>query len=341
MSRPAIVDRICDAVFAAAIRAESYRQRLHLLARSAQRAPGGRKRRLLALPNVRGWAFDDLSQQRARHMDASWTTDIRYLLERPAVDRQAYDLMFNPNWAYDAYDAMFHGRYVRGMNSLKWERARLPYRELRRSLSGAVACFVPNRAQYDRIRRVFPATRLVPEGVDTDVFHWLRDRSGDSLVVGWSGKQTNGKKRLDTVIKPACAQAGVELRIASVPTREELNLFYNDVDLVLIASEPLYEGNPLSLFEAGACGRTVLTTRVGCVPEIVTDRASGLIVDATFDADRTVRDFVDRLRWCKEHVADIRAMGKRHRENVLRERTLERTCESFRKAIEWAYARAR
>jgi glycosyltransferase involved in cell wall biosynthesis len=145
-------------------------------------------------------------------------------------------------------------------------------------------------------------------------------------------------KRLETVVKPACAKAGVELRIAKVPTRVELNRFYNDVDLVLIASEPLYEGNPLSLFESGACGRTVLATNVGCVPEIVEDGVTGFVVESTFDAERTVHAFADRLRWCKDHVAEVRTMGKRHRERVIAERTPEKTCETFRQGLEWAYA---
>jgi hypothetical protein len=246
--------------------------------------------------------------------------------------------MFNPNWAYSVYDAMFHGRYVRGINSHKWQRASCPYRELRRCLRGAIACFVPNRAQYDLIRRVFPATFLVKEGIDTTTFKWLQDRSGTDLVVGWSGNKMNKMKRLDNVIRPACAQAGVELRIPDAPTRKDLNRFYNDVDLILIASEPLYEGNPLSLFEAGACGRAVLATNVGCVPETVENKVTGLVVESSFDVDCTVRDFVECLRWCKEHVAEVRAMGKRHRQRVLAERTSEKTCETFRQAIEWAYA---
>lgn len=246
--------------------------------------------------------------------------------------------MFNPNWAYSAYDAMFHGRYVRGINSHKWQRTNSPYRELHGCLRGAIACFVPNRAQYDLIRRVFPATFLVKEGIDTTTFNWINDRIDTDLVVGWSGNKGNNKKRLDNVIRPACAQAGVELRIPDAPTHEDLNRFYNDVDLILIASEPLYEGNPLSLFEAGACGRAVLATNVGCVPETVEDKATGFVVESTFDVDRTVRAFVDCLRWCKDHVAEVRAMGKRHRERVLAERTSEKTCETFRQAIEWAYA---
>jgi len=148
---------------------------------------------------------------------------------------------------------------------------------------------------------------------------------------------TEALKRLAAVVKAVWAKVSVDLRVASYLTRDQLDLF-NDVDLVLIALE--CEGNPLSLFEPRACGRPVLATNVGCVPEIVEDRVTGLLVESTFDVDQTLQAFVDRLRWCKAHVAEVRAMGKLHRDRVLAERTVESTCETFRDAIEWAYGQA-
>jgi len=299
--------------------------------------PNQRRPRLLILVNTRGWAFDDLAQQRVKYMASTWDVDIQYIDEEPHIDPSQYDLMFDPNWGWSGYDALFTGRYVRGINSHKWERGPRPYEQLRTCLRGAVACFVPNEAQVRRIRPAFPATFLVREGIDPAVFYWIRDRSEPDLVVGWTGNQGNRMKRLETVIKPACARANVELHIAKVPSREELNRFYNDVDVVLIGSEPLYEGNPLSLFEAGACGRTVIATNVGAVPEVVEDGVSGFIIEATNDIPYTIQAFVERLNWCKEHVEEVRRMGKRHQERVLRDRTPDKTCEQFRQAIEWAY----
>jgi hypothetical protein len=297
-----------------------------------------RRPRLLMLPNVRGWAFDELCQQRADYLRATWDVTIRYTTENPIIDPAQYDLMFNPNWNYMDYDRPFYGRYIRGINSHKWQRDEAPFRMLKSCLHGAVTCFVPNKEQLKAIQSVFPSTFLILEGIDPSTFYWVKDRSSDKLVVGWSGNLQNKMKRLEDVIRPACVQAGAELRVAQCPTRKELNEFYNDVDLILIGSEPLYEGNPLSLFEAGACGRTVIATNVGCVPEIVEDKVNGLIVESTFDTEKTIRAFVERLQWCKEHVSKVRAMGKLLMERVLVERTPDKTCETFRQALEWAYA---
>ena len=292
------------------------------------------------LPNTRGWAFDNLTQQRASYMAATWDIDIKYIDEKPIIDPTQYDLMFNPNWNFSEYDGLFMGRYIRGINSHKWERGPRPYEQLLKCLNGAVGCFVPNRTQLARMQSIFPATFLVKEGIDPTVFRCLKNRTERNLVVGWTGNQSNQMKRLETVVKPACSLANVELRIAKVPDREELNRFYNDVDVVLIASEPLYEGNPLSLFEAGACGRTVIATNVGAVPEVVEDGLTGFILESTLDVSWTIRAFVDRLNWCKENVDHVRRMGILHRERVLADRTPGTTCETFRQAVEWSYAHA-
>jgi hypothetical protein len=260
------------------------------------------KRRLLMLANERGWAFDDLCQQRARYLADSWDVDIKYLQETPSLDPKDYDLMFDCNWNYSHYNNGFAGKYVRGINSHKWERASQRFLSLRRSLNGAVACFVPNRMHLQKISRVFPATCLVREGIDPTVFYWIKDCSGTDLIAGWTGNPNNEYKRLTTVIEPACKAAGVELRLIQAPDRQALNLFYNEVDIVLIGSGPLYEGNPLSLFEAGACGRAVIATNVGAVPETVEDGVSGLIVESTADIHRTITAFVERLNWCNMSI---------------------------------------
>lgn len=308
------------------------------------RQPDQTKPRLLMLPNARGWAFDAMAQQWANYISTTWDVDIKYLNEKPQIDPARYDLMFNPNWNFSHYDALFMGRYVRGINSHKWQRGPRPYEQLRQSLRGAVACFVPNKEHLTLIRPFFPATFLVKEGIDPAIFYWIKDRSEPDLVAAWTGNPSNLMKRLETVIKPACALANVEIRTScgsSLADKdlswEELNLFYNDVDVVLIGTEPLYEGNPLSLYEAGACGRTVIATNVPNVSVLVEDGLTGFVVECTNNITSTVQAFVDRLNWCKEHIEEVRKMGKHHRERVLIDRTSDKTGEQFRQAIEWAY----
>jgi len=290
------------------------------------------------LPNDRGWAFDELCRQRTEYLSSEWDCEIRYLFEDPDIDPSRYDLMFNPNQGYSKYDRMFHGRYVKGFFSLKWARSDTPAKSIYVSTRGAVACVGPSKEIVEGLRTYCPNTFLVKEGIDPRVYYWIKNRAENNLVVGWTGNPDRSVKRLQSVVIPACKAAGVELRIASSLTPKALNLFYNDVDVVVMASVPMFEGNPLSIYEAGACGRTVIATNTGTVPETIENGKTGFIVEATNDNEKTARDIAERLIYCRSHLSEMRLMGARLREKILAECIPEITCKTFKKAMEQALA---
>ncbi len=68
----------------------------------------------------------------------------------------------------------------------------------------------------------------------------------------------------------------------------------NDVMSVLAATDVLLhptmmDAFPTALLEAGAAGVPVIASRVGGIPEIVTDGATGVLIDAPASADAVVR----------------------------------------------------
>ncbi len=72
---------------------------------------------------------------------------------------------------------------------------------------------------------------------------------------------------------------GVEDRILFRESVDQLTLlsFYSNCDVVVLPSRN--EGWGLSLMEAMACGRPVVATRVGGIPELVRDGVDGILVD--------------------------------------------------------------
>jgi hypothetical protein len=289
--------------------------------------------RLLLLPDVRGWAFDGLCRQRAEQMSDKWDCEILYIKENPEIDPSRYDLMFNPTQVFRKSDSLFHGRYVRGFFSLKWALNPAPTKAIYASMQGAVACVGPSREIVERLRRYKLNVFLVQEGIDPKVFYQIKRRTGNNLVVGWTGNPNHSEKRLQSVVIPACKAAGVELRIAMSLTYEELNRFYNEVDVVVMATVPCFEGNPLSIYEAGACGRTVIATNTGTVPETIENGRTGFVVAATNDNELTARDISEKLIWCKTNLVEVRLMGTRLREKILVERVTGITCATFRRAM--------
>jgi glycosyltransferase involved in cell wall biosynthesis len=279
---------------------------------------------ILLMPDKRGWAFDfHCSYQAEALRQRCWHVDVIYLLDRkpPPLPLSAYDLAFNPIYSPQPIDRKLRGKLVRGIYGHKWAWSANPRQTLDRSLNGVVAVIVPNRKLQTMIGWYFPKTFQINEGTDPNLFRFYRQRSESNLVAGWTGDPRHTWKRLDEIVRPACLQAGVELRVATVLTREQLVEFYNDVDIVLVAS--IEEGSPNAVFEAGACGRTAVGTAVGIIPEAIVDGKNGFIVDGTVQA------FADKLLWCKEHLDQVRAMGLMHREVVLRRYTVQREAEDF------------
>lgn len=80
---------------------------------------------------------------------------------------------------------------------------------------------------------------------------------------------------------------GVDARVHFLGWRGDLDRIYADLDVVALTSRN--EGSPVALIEAMAAGRTVVSTDVGGVSDVVADRRTGrLVADADAAALATV-----------------------------------------------------
>jgi glycosyltransferase involved in cell wall biosynthesis len=107
------------------------------------------------------------------------------------------------------------------------------------------------------------------------------------LVVG------DGERRdeLATIV----AQLGLEQNVTWLGWRRDMPRVYADLDVVALTSRN--EGSPVSLIEALASARPVVSTAVGGVPEVVLDNETGLTVpvgDTIALADAVQRLIKDR-----------------------------------------------
>ena len=69
--------------------------------------------------------------------------------------------------------------------------------------------------------------------------------------------------------------AGLRERVRLLGVRSDISEVYTASDVLVLSSH--YEGNPLVVMEAMACGLPVIATAVGCVPELVTEGTGWLV----------------------------------------------------------------
>ena len=73
-------------------------------------------------------------------------------------------------------------------------------------------------------------------------------------------------------------EMGIASRVSFLGWRHDLPQVYTDLDVVVISSNN--EGTPVSAIEAMAAGRPVVATRVGGLPDVISDGETGYLVAA-------------------------------------------------------------
>ena len=153
-----------------------------------------------------------------------------------------------------------------------------------------------------------------PNGVDHEVFRPCKPIGiGSSLRIGYAGtKKRDWKEGITDYIEKLANYPELEVHIATpqenyVP-RDRMPEFFNNTDVYVCASRS--EGFSLAVLEAAACGRPVVTTRVGGCEELVQDGHNGFFVERDLNA------IAERLRFLKDHPERLISMGAQMRADV-------------------------
>ena len=175
---------------------------------------------------------------------------------------------------------------------------------------------------------------LTPNGVHEDIFYPVKKERNKNLVVGWVG-QTNGAdllkhengakidiKGYNLVLKKLMKELegqGIEFKVngklykKAVPY-DQMPSFFNSVDVQICTS--YREGTPNPLFEASACGKAIISTRVGAIAECIEDGVNGFITDAYSreeDLPQTIQFFKEKLLFLRDNRDECEEMGEKGR----------------------------
>jgi hypothetical protein len=179
---------------------------------------------------------------------------------------------------------------------------------------------ISTRAYWDRTGRL-PSTVLAPWGFDEDVFTLERPLDWRRHVVLWTGPAHDARRTgQDRFLQPLVDRLGCSRGLASelrpidgpgsgAPSGREMAAWFNAGTVFVCASRS--EGTPAAALEAAACGCTIVSTRVGCLPELIVDGENGYLVDRDLDALERgiVEAAVNYQRLAARMQDDIRAWG--------------------------------
>lgn len=302
-------------------------------------------RKVLMIIDKFGWSYDAIAKglipccaERDLAVDIISLADNVDYLDR---HHSEYDLVFAMGWTLIMSKKRKHGyhqeltfldrqRLITGIHS---HRAWDEYESL------PDACPAPPQALIEQLstlrgvnvvsRRLFHLFRdaglsnitLTENGVDTDLFAPMRPVSTDRLrplVVGFSGSTHIEKhdqlKGYSQFIAPLRELPNVEVKVLGGKgehqvKREEMPGLYNQIDVYICASTS--EGFSQSVLEASACGRGVLSTRVGGCEDLITEGHNGFFIDRNLSA---IKGLVARL---EANRGLVRQLGENNRGRIL------------------------
>ncbi|RLI79202.1 hypothetical protein DRP05_04745 [Archaeoglobales archaeon] len=167
--------------------------------------------------------------------------------------------------------------------------------------------------------------RLIPNGVDVEEFKPKKStRIFDDTTIGYLG-QLRREKNVESLVK-ACKVHGFNLAIGGtgplykkIKAMEDKKIkvlgfvkdaveFYNSIDIFVLPSYA--ENDPLTVLEAMACGKPVITTE--CIKDSIKDEF-GMVCG--YDASSIGEAISEMLK------LDFQKMGKNARKYVLKHRT--------------------
>lgn len=288
--------------------------------------------KVLLVPAQSGWAFD----HRAKDLLALSSKKVTYVL------KYSNDVQFKDQFTYD----LIYPMTFDGVNKLR-KHAEIPLNKMATGITSirSIEKYMLNKNSFrvnflqdvSKLRGINTASDeivgiLKPQckiyktrvGINTSLFKPASARKTNSkFTVGWVGRMDKPEYRelkgYDIVIK-ALKNLNVNLDIRTykerVP-RHQMVEYYQSLNCFICSSSS--EHIPLPILEAAACGVPIITTKVGIVPELISHRVNGIIVERTAEAIRKEVSFL------MNHSSERQQLAQNIRKTIVRRWTWE-TC---------------
>ena len=168
----------------------------------------------------------------------------------------------------------------------------------------------PGKGEHGGNFALFVGRLSAEKGVKTLLSAW-RLLKGIPLKVVGDGP-------LMAEIRECVEREGLAVEVLGRRSREEVFAFMRSASFLLFPSE-WYEGFPMTIAEAFACGLPVVASQLGVMAEIVEDGRTGLLFEPG-----NPEDLAEKVEWAWTHPKEVKRMGEEARREYEEKYTAER-----------------
>jgi glycosyltransferase involved in cell wall biosynthesis len=293
--------------------------------------------RITLLVDYPNWAFDYVAKSIAKRLKNRFRFKIKYTSFKDKLNPNKTDLIYVFFWGEQWYKefGFDKSQIIKEVASLRWkyddQYGKISIDEfIENYLYECSLITTPSLSIHRMLRDHVDNLFHCPNGVDTNIFYPDKYiKSFKNLRIGWVGNPDDACKGLKDLLLPASMDYNFRFTNGKL-SRYQLSKFYRKIDVLTIAS--ISESQPLPLLESMASGCFPIATDVGIVPEIVTHKNNGLIVD------RNIESFRKAFKWCTENLNYIRSVGSYNR-LIAEKRSWGYCAERFGDIFDYAFSK--
>lgn len=251
------------------------------------------KKKILCIIDSYHWALANRAKALKENLsDVSF--DIKHFNDLDKIDFNTYDIVYSLNWPIHGYIQfkINKKRKYRLVTSISSHIGQPNDKEFLKILNQYDAVSLSNNFLYQEFSAKFPKLNLyyTPFGVDHLLFKPHTKPSDTPHIFGWVGNHKREVKRFKE-IEEVFSNLNVNLELKVVTqgsrfSRVQMVDFYNSVGTVICFSSS--EGTPNPILEAAACGRSIISTRVGNIPELTSGLDSIQIVEDKIQLEKAI-----------------------------------------------------
>jgi len=292
--------------------------------------PVNRKPKVLLIVDVKGWAWWLKGEFLQKYLSDEFDIDLMCTVGKGCnssmtLPKKQYDLYFSFGYSYiDMLWKVPRNKKATGVTAHRPQNVIFPKMKLAGHLHANSRLL-----QRELIKMGFPKVHYIPNGVDEKLFRLVKPipLNRKQIICGHVGKESvhKGQKQY---IYPAIKKAGAK-KVTNIATYKdkiphtEMYKIYQEMDVFIIAS--FEDGTPNPGLEAAACGRPIISNRIGNMPELIKDGVNGFLVK------REIGDYVEKIKWMQANRDKMIKMGEEARKTIERHWTWKIQAENYRK----------